>query len=40
VEGISVDALNKAVLIYQTEKMAERPIEGWDEADAQKFDSL
>ncbi len=40
VEGVSVEALNKAVLIYQTEKMAERPIEGWDEADAQKFDSL
>lgn len=40
VQGISVEALNNAVLIYQTEKMAERPIEGWDESDTQKLESL
>ncbi|MFI5390058.1 MAG: hypothetical protein ACHQYQ_01760, partial [Bacteriovoracales bacterium] len=40
VEGVTVEALNKAVLKYQVEKMAEKPIEGWDEKDAEKFQSL
>ncbi len=40
VEGITVEALNSAVLKYQTEKMAEKPIEGWDEEDAKVLESL
>jgi len=33
VEGLSINALNKAVLNYQVEKMDEKPVEGWKAQD-------
>ncbi|TDJ05809.1 MAG: hypothetical protein E2O68_05855 [Deltaproteobacteria bacterium] len=39
VEGLSIKALNKAVLNYQVEKLDEKPVKGWDTIDQDEIAS-
>lgn len=39
VEGLSITALNKAVLNYQVEKQDEKPVAGWDSKDQDELAS-
>jgi hypothetical protein len=39
VEGLSINALNKAVLNYQVEKMDEKPVKGWETHDQDELAS-